>query len=162
MKYIKVFLIYLISKHNTYKMPTICELQIEAKKRGLRGYSKLKKAQLEALLNGKPSSVKKAPTPVKKAPTPVKTEKEAMDLITTNRNYDDMLVNIEMSELEALSNGRRLTEKQQIKLLEKASASAVKIANKSIKEFLKKNDWKKMDKKELVDKAIKKIRNDYF
>jgi len=143
-------------------MPTICELQIEAKKRGLRGYSKLKKAQLEALLNGKPSSVKKAPTPVKKAPTPVKTEKEAMDLITTNRNYDDMLVNIEMSELEGLSNGRRLTEKQQIKLLEKASASAVKIANKSIKEFLKKNDWKKMDKKELVDKAIKKIRNDYF
>ena len=32
-------------------MPTVCELKIEAKKKGLKGYSNLNKAQLQALLN---------------------------------------------------------------------------------------------------------------
>ena len=31
-------------------MVTVCELQIEAKKKGIKGYSKLKKAQLEELV----------------------------------------------------------------------------------------------------------------
>ena len=53
-------------------MPTICELKIQAKKGGYRGYSKLKKAELEKLLAKPPASKapvsRKAPTP--KAPTP--------------------------------------------------------------------------------------------
>ena len=32
-------------------MPTVCELKIEAKKKGLKGYSNLKKAQLQNLVN---------------------------------------------------------------------------------------------------------------
>lgn len=44
-------------------MPTKCELLIEAKKRGLRGYSKLKKAELEKLLTGKSPESKPQPKP---------------------------------------------------------------------------------------------------
>ena len=32
-------------------MPTVCELQVEAKKLGLKGYSKMRKAQLETMVN---------------------------------------------------------------------------------------------------------------
>jgi hypothetical protein len=41
-------------------MPTICELQIEAKKKGIKGYSGLNKSQLEELVKtGKRPEVKK-------------------------------------------------------------------------------------------------------
>ena len=40
-------------------MPTICELQIELKRKGIKGYSRLNKAGLEKLLaSGKPSMKK--------------------------------------------------------------------------------------------------------
>ena len=37
-------------------MPTVCEMQIEAKKRGLRGWSRLRKAQLEQFLANNPGN----------------------------------------------------------------------------------------------------------
>jgi len=48
-------------------MPTVCELKIQAKAKGLRGYSKLKKADLEKLVGGK-SSPKKEASPKKADP----------------------------------------------------------------------------------------------
>lgn len=50
-------------------MPTVCEMQIEARKRGLKGYSKLKKAELYKLLYGeKTRKVKEAPPPKSRTP----------------------------------------------------------------------------------------------
>lgn len=152
-------------------MPTVCELQIEAKKRGLRGYSKLKKSELEALLNKKASSppktikVKKSKLDAirkKKAPTPAKTEKEVMDMFEKSRRYNDLLNDVMGNELEALAGGKRLTEKQQNKLLDRASASAFRIVAKSAKDFLKKKDWKKMGDDELIKKMTAYISQEYF
>tara|TARA_A100001015_G_scaffold314782_1_gene425014 strand:+ start:304 stop:675 length:372 start_codon:yes stop_codon:yes gene_type:complete len=42
-------------------MPTVCELQIEAKKKGLKGYSKLKKSDLERFVKEGKSASKKEP-----------------------------------------------------------------------------------------------------
>jgi len=55
-------------------MPTVCELKKQAKERGLRGYSKMKKADLEKLLSGadkakKAASESKKPKP-KSPPKP--------------------------------------------------------------------------------------------
>jgi len=66
-------------------MVTVCELQIEAKKKGLKGYSGLRKSQLENLLKtgAKPAkTTKKEPPPVaftiktKKKKEPAKTTKK--------------------------------------------------------------------------------------
>ena len=46
-------------------MPTVCELRIEAKKKGLKGYSKLNKAQLQALVNRAPARAPVVATPVR-------------------------------------------------------------------------------------------------
>lgn len=43
-------------------MPTLCELKIEAKKRGLKGYSKLKKTELEAMLSTKEQKPRDKPS----------------------------------------------------------------------------------------------------
>lgn len=60
-------------------MPTICELQIEAKKKGLKGYSGLKKSQLENLIKTGAKPAKPA-KPAKKEPAPeaftIKTKKK--------------------------------------------------------------------------------------
>ena len=37
-------------------MPTVCELKIEAKSKGLKGYSKMNKTQLQALVSGHKAS----------------------------------------------------------------------------------------------------------
>ena len=44
-------------------MPTICELQIQAKKNGLKGYSKMKKSELEAFVKNGESKPRKANKP---------------------------------------------------------------------------------------------------
>tara|TARA_B100000965_G_C19585128_1_gene755365 strand:+ start:1609 stop:2118 length:510 start_codon:yes stop_codon:yes gene_type:complete len=44
-------------------MPTICELQIQAKKKGLKGYSKMKKSELEAFVKNGESKPRKANKP---------------------------------------------------------------------------------------------------
>lgn len=61
-------------------MPTVCELKKQAKERGLRGYSKLKKAELEKLLSGadkakKAASESKKPKP-KSPPKPAEKPKD--------------------------------------------------------------------------------------
>jgi hypothetical protein len=43
-------------------------MQIEAKKRGLKGYSKLRKAELYKLLYGETRKVKEAPPPKSRTP----------------------------------------------------------------------------------------------
>jgi len=55
-------------------MPTICELQIQAKKNGLKGYSKMKKSELEAFVKNGESKPRKAnkPTNVRQNVTNVK------------------------------------------------------------------------------------------
>ena len=47
----------------TWKNTTVCEMTIEAKKRGLKGYSKLKKAELMVLLYGNKTASAPALTP---------------------------------------------------------------------------------------------------
>jgi len=42
-------------------MPTVCELKIEAKKKGLKGYSNMNKAQLQALVSQPPPQRRAAP-----------------------------------------------------------------------------------------------------
>lgn len=162
-------------------MPTVCELQIEAKKRGLRGYSKLKKSELEALVNKKASSPpktmtikvkkskldairkKKAPTPAK-APTPVKS-KNAKDL------FDEIVYHIEGENVytdfvdgesdDYIENkvrwlGRMPNEEEQEILLERGHRHGVRILKKMIKEWIKENkNWKKMSKNEIITKVTK-------
>lgn len=47
---------------------TVCELHIELKKKGIKGYSKLKKAELEALLASGKSNKKTKPAAAKPEP----------------------------------------------------------------------------------------------
>ena len=49
-------------------MPTVCELKIEAKKQGLKGYSKLNKSQLQALISGQRSGRRPTVTQPKNPP----------------------------------------------------------------------------------------------
>jgi hypothetical protein len=55
-------------------MPTICELQIEAKKKGLKGYSKLKKSALERFVKEGKSAPKKEPKKEPPKEEPKKTQ----------------------------------------------------------------------------------------
>ena len=59
-------------------MVTICELQIEAKKKGIKGYSGLKKAQLEQLVKtgAKPAKPAKKEPPSEAVTIKVKKKKE--------------------------------------------------------------------------------------
>ena len=47
-------------------MPTMCDLKLEAKRRGLKGYSKLRKAELERLLGSGATSGATSKKPKKK------------------------------------------------------------------------------------------------
>lgn len=70
-------------------MPTVSELKKQAKERGLRGYSKMKKAELEKLLSGADAAKKaakesqkpkpKSPPKSSPKPSPPKKEKSAME-----------------------------------------------------------------------------------
>ena len=66
-------------------MPTVCELKIEAKNKGLKGYSKMNKSQLQALINGS------RPPPRSNRPrtTPLRLPRNRDALYGTGRNpYD--------------------------------------------------------------------------
>lgn len=70
-------------------MPTICDLKIELKKKGIKGISGLNKSGLQSLLDGKApaKSVKPVKTPVK---TPVKRitmKEEAIPDNLANKSY---------------------------------------------------------------------------
>tara|TARA_R100000353_G_scaffold19770_4_gene18132 strand:- start:147 stop:866 length:720 start_codon:yes stop_codon:yes gene_type:complete len=73
-------------------MTTVCELKIQAKKRGLKGYSKMKKADLEKLLAGADKAkevaqkVNKSKPASKPAPKP--TSKPASKSKSTNKKYN--------------------------------------------------------------------------
>lgn len=59
-------------------MSTVCDLKIKAKEMGLKGYSKMKKAELEKLVMGASPVEAKPASPAKKAPAkkaPAKEEK---------------------------------------------------------------------------------------
>jgi len=61
-------------------MPTVCELQIELKRLGVRGYSGKKKAQLEDMLNKAKSKPKQEePKPVKKSLAQMDEDQEKLD-----------------------------------------------------------------------------------
>ena len=67
-------------------MPTVCELKIEAKSKGLKGYSKMNKTQLQALVSGHKASRVYRP---QKAPRSTITKKGSFSLYGTGRNpYD--------------------------------------------------------------------------
>lgn len=74
-------------------MPTICDLKIELKKKGIKGISGLNKSGLQSLLDGKApaKSVKPVKTPVKTpAKTPVKRitmKEEAIPDNLANKSY---------------------------------------------------------------------------
>jgi len=62
-------------------MPTICELKIEAKKKGLKGYSKLNKSELEKMINGNTKTTPApAPAVVKKRPKKIKVDGKVYDV----------------------------------------------------------------------------------
>jgi len=77
---------------------TICELQMELKKKGIKGYSKMNKAQLEALLasDGKTKLEKQKKPKVKKMPS-AKEQKASWTITSTlrqsmaNRSYKPFL-----------------------------------------------------------------------
>jgi hypothetical protein len=60
-------------------MPTVCELKIEAKNKGLKGYSKMTKTQLENLVAGDGGGAKKAKKGAKTNEEILKNLKEIYD-----------------------------------------------------------------------------------
>jgi hypothetical protein len=62
-------------------MPTICDLKVELKKKGIKGISGLNKAGLQKLLNtGKPSDKKqKSPEKKEEPPTKIKIKKKKQE-----------------------------------------------------------------------------------
>jgi len=135
-------------------MPTICELQIEAKKRGLRGYSKLKKAELEALVNKKESSPPKTMTikvkkskleAIRKKAAPAKTPTPVKK--TSFKNAKDLL--------EWVLTTGVLEEQEEYEETRKTPQGARRAIIAIAKDWIKKNDWKKMTDKQIADGIYK-------
>ena len=113
-------------------MPTLVELKAEAKKLGLKGYSKLKKAELEKLITGKKDLSKYAPgkIPSFKGAPDKKTEKDKVIDKVFSEQYENILEN----EIRDVGGG----EKKEMKELERASKVALKIINKMLKDIYNK------------------------
>ena len=68
-------------------MVTVCELQIEAKKKGIKGYSGLKKAQLEQLVKTGKKEVEK---PKKEVEKPKKQVKKPKKLVVVEKPTEEV------------------------------------------------------------------------
>lgn len=83
-------------------MPTVCELRTQAKERGLRGYSKMKKADLEKLLAGadKAKEVAKKSKPASKPPPKPKASSKTF---VPNKKYPKVF-SVLLKEIDSSGN----------------------------------------------------------
>jgi len=105
-------------------MVTVCELQIEAKRKGIKGYSKLKKAQLEELVKSgertegnKKEAQKKAQ---KEAEKPMKSllHKEVdSDPLYKGKSY--VYLKRKYEKVSALANGNNATKAEKERAMSK-------------------------------------------
>jgi hypothetical protein len=114
-------------------MVTVCELQIEAKKKGIKGYSGLKKAQLEELVKtGKRTEGKKKQTK-KEVEKPMKLllHKE-VDSDTLYKGKSYVYLKRKYEKVSALANGNNATkaEMQRAKSKLKPIKEAMDLAKK--------------------------------
>lgn len=131
-------------------MATLAELRAEAKRQKRKGYSKLKKAELEKLLNTPPPKPprgvpRKKPEPVKKAPAKKMSVKEIVDKIDDmglGKHQDLFYPDI----VDMFIDGRGSEEKQ----LDRASNKASAYIKRKIKEAVKKEKIKSVE--EFYDK----------
>ncbi len=88
-------------------MPTICELQIEAKKKGLKGYSKLKKSALERFVKEGKSAPKKEP---KKKETKKKEEPKRLTFKPPQAKKDENQEKIENLSKNSISKLKKMLD----------------------------------------------------
>ena len=86
-------------------MPTVCELQIEAKKKGLKGYSKLKKSALERFVKEGKSAPKKEP---KKKETKKKEEPKRLTFKPPQAKKDENQEKIENLSKNSISKLKKM------------------------------------------------------
>lgn len=159
-------------------MPTICELQIELKKLGVKGYSGKKKAQLEQMLNNaknkeepKKEEPKKAEPKPKADPKP-KSEPKRLKVVEVDKPVPSKAPPLANNSLESLYKKVKSLEKRlkdninpNEKKVTENTLEKYKVAFRYVrKEFMdkikdmKKDELKKLYKK--LDKEYDKLKDE--
>ena len=159
-------------------MPTICELQIELKKLGVKGYSGKKKAELEQMLNKaknkeEPKSEPKKAEPKKADPKPKAEPKpKRLKVVEVDKPVPSKAPPLANNSLESLYKKVRSLEKRlkdnvnpNEKKVTENTLEKYKVAFRYVRtQFL--DDIKKMEKKELkklyrkLDKEHMKLKDE--
>ena len=159
-------------------MPTICELQIELKKLGVKGYSGKKKAELEQMLNkAKKGEQPKKEEPKKEEPKKEEPKKEEpkskpkvkkLKVVEVDKPVPSKAPPLSNNSLENLYKKVRSLEKRlkdnvnpNEKKVTETTLEKYKVAFRYVrKEFLDKiKDMKKDELKKLYKKLLKDIEN---